>query len=68
MCFICHVATDQLDDHHVGYGGNSDWIFGHDSICSAVLSAAQSAALAPQKESPSSLIPGHNNCLANVFL
>jgi hypothetical protein len=51
----------------VGCGRNGDRIFRHDSIRDAIFSAAQSAALAPQKEFPS-LIPGCHNQLADVFL
>ena len=66
-CSICHVSADRYGDHHVGCGSNGDRIFRHDSIRDAVFSAAQSAALAPRKEFPS-LIPGHQNRPADVFL
>ena len=66
-CSICHVSADRYGDHHVGCGGNGDRIFHHDSICDAVFSTAQSAALEPQKEF-ASLISGRQNHPADVFL
>ena len=51
----------------VGCGGNGDRIYRHDSLRDALLSAAQSAALAPRKEAPS-LIPGSSSRPADVYL
>ena len=51
LCPICQSVADALGDHHVGCGGNGDRILRHDSIRDALFSAAQSAALAPRKES-----------------
>uniref|UniRef100_A0A1X7TNF8 Uncharacterized protein n=1 Tax=Amphimedon queenslandica TaxID=400682 RepID=A0A1X7TNF8_AMPQE len=51
----------------MGCRGNWDLIRHHDSLCDVLFSAAQSAALAPQKEMPS-LIPGSCARPADVFL
>ena len=53
QCSICHAVADAFGDHQVGCGGNGDRIYRHDSLCDALFSAAQSAALAPRKEVPS---------------
>ena len=66
-CPICLGAADAFGDHQVGCGGNGDRIHRHDSIRDALLSAAQSAALAPRKEVPS-LIPGSSSRPADVYL
>ena len=51
----------------MGCGGNEDRIYQHDSLCDALFSAAQSAALAPRKEVPS-LIPNTRSRPADIFL
>ena len=66
-CPVFQVTTDTYGDHQVGCGGNGDRIHRHDSIRDAVLSAAQSAALAPRKEAPS-VIPGSSSRPADVYL
>ena len=67
ICSICQGAADPYGDHHVGCGGNRDWIFRHDSIRDAIFSVAQSAALAPRKEAPS-LIPSSRSRPADIYL
>ena len=66
-CPICQAVFDPLGDHQVGCGGNGDRILWHDSIWDAIFSAAQSAALTPQREVPS-LIPGSSSRPADVYL
>ena len=66
-CPICSSAGDPHGDHQVGCGGNGDQIHRHDSIRDAVFSAAQSAALAPQKEVPA-LITGTCSRPADIYL
>uniref|UniRef100_A0A1X7TYE0 Uncharacterized protein n=1 Tax=Amphimedon queenslandica TaxID=400682 RepID=A0A1X7TYE0_AMPQE len=66
-CAVCSSPLDPLCDHQVGCRGNRDLIRHHDSLCDVLFSAAQSAALAPQREMPS-LIPGSCAWPANVFL
>ena len=67
ICSICQGAADPYGDHHVGCGGNGDWIFQHDSIRNALFSVAQSAALVPRKEAPS-LIPSSSSRPADIYL
>ena len=67
QCPVCHMVADPLGDHQVSCGGNGDHIFRHNALCDAVFSAAQSVALAPQKEMPS-LIPNSQCRPADVFL
>ena len=66
-CPICQAVADPLGDHQVGCGGNGDRIFRHDSLRDALISTAQSAALAPRKEVPS-LIPGSKSRPADLYL
>ena len=68
-CSACgkSAAADPLGDHQVGCGGNGDRIHRHDSIRDTLFSAAQSAALAPQKEVPT-LIPGTRSRSADIFI
>ena len=54
---MCHSAADPYINHQIGCGGNPDRIHRHNSVRDVVLSAAQTAALAPWWEVPS-LIPG----------
>ena len=51
MCGLFNIA-DPFGDHHVGCGGNGNRIHRHDSIRDVLFTAAQSAALAPRKEVP----------------
>ena len=67
LCPICQGVADAFGDHQVGCGGNGDRIHRHNSIRDALFSAAQSAALAPQKE-VLSLIPGSSSRPADVYL
>ena len=67
LCPICHEVADAFGDHQVGCWGNGDRIHRHDSIRDALFSAAQSAALVPQKEVPF-LIPGSSSRPAEVYL
>ena len=55
-CPECRGIADSLGDHQVGCGGNGDRISCHNAIRDVVFSAAQSAALAPSKETPG-LVP-----------
>ena len=66
-CSICNSEADTFGDHQVGCGGNGDRIHRHDSLRDAIFSAAQSAALAPQKEVPS-LIPYIQRRPADIYL
>ena len=66
-CPICQGENDAFGDHQVGCGGNGDGIHRHNSIRDVLFSAAQSAALAPQKEAPA-LIPGSSCRPADVYL
>uniref|UniRef100_A0A1X7T574 Uncharacterized protein n=1 Tax=Amphimedon queenslandica TaxID=400682 RepID=A0A1X7T574_AMPQE len=66
-CAVCSSPLDPFGDHEAGCRGNWDLICCHDSLHDVLFSAAQSAALAPQKEMPS-LIPGSCAQPANVFL
>ena len=56
-----------MGDHHATCRGNGDMIRRHDSLRDVLFSAAQSAALAPKKETPS-LIPGFSSRPADIFL
>ena len=66
-CSICHSAADPFGDHHVGCGSNGDRNVCHDSIRDAIFSAAQSAALVPQKKVPS-LIPSCQSRPGDIYL
>ena len=55
-CPECRSIADSLGDHQVGCGGNGDRISCHNAIRDVVFSAAQSATLAPSKETPG-LVP-----------
>lgn len=50
---VCHTIADPHGDNHVGCRGNGDRILRHNALHDAIFSAAQSAALAPQREVPS---------------
>ena len=66
-CLVCLSPADSFGDHHVGCGGNGDRIHRHNSIRDAIFTAAQSAALAPRRESPH-LIPNRQSRPADIFL
>ena len=66
-CPVSHVVANPFGDHQVGCGGNADRIARHNTLRDAIVSAAQSAALAPRRE-VSSLIPSSQNCPAVVYL
>ena len=66
-CPECHGTADIFGDHQVGCGGNGDRISRHNSIRDVVFTAAQSAALAPSKETLG-LAPGSLSRPADVFL
>ena len=66
-CPECHSSADPFGDHQVGCGGNGDRISRHNAIRDVVFSAAQSAALAPSKETPS-LVPNSLSRPADIFL
>ena len=51
-CPECRDTADIFGDHQVGCSGNGDRISRHNAIRDVVFSAAQSAALAPSKETP----------------
>ena len=55
-CPECRSITDSFGDHQIRCGGNGDRIFQHNAIRDVVFSAAQSAALAPSKETVWSLV------------
>ena len=67
LCPVCDTISDSMGDHHVTCRGNGDMIRRHDSLRDVLFSAAQSAALAPKKETPS-LIPGSSSRPADIFL
>ena len=54
-CPECHSPPDIFGDHQVGCGGNRDRVARHNAIRDVVFLAAQSAALAPSKETPNLL-------------
>lgn len=64
--YDCATITDNFSDHSIGWGGNGDRIHRHDALCDVILSAAQSAALAPRREVPS-LIPGSRSFQADIY-
>ena len=59
--------ADSFGDHQVGCGGNGDCISCHNAIWDVVFSAAQSAALAPSKETPG-LVPCSQSRPADIIL
>ena len=66
-CPECHNTADPFGEHQVGCGGNGDGVTCHNAIRDIVFSTAQSAALAPSKETPN-LIPDSLSRRADVFL
>ena len=66
-CPECRGSADPFGDHQVGCGGNGDRISRHNAIRDVVFSAAQSAALAPSKETPN-LVPDSSVRPADVLL
>ena len=66
-CRVCLSQADSFGDHQVGCGGNGDRIHRYDSLRDALFSAAQSAALAPQKEFLL-LIPNSRSRPADIYL
>ena len=67
QCSVCHTIADPYGDHHAGCEGNGDRILRHNALHDALFSAAQSSALAPQREVPS-LIPNSHSRPADVYL
>ena len=61
------TALPTFGDHQVGCGGNGDRISCHNAIRDVIFSAAQSAALAPSKESLS-IVPSSLSRPADVLL
>ena len=55
-CPECRSTADPFGDHQVGCGGNGDRISRHNAVRDVLFSAAQSAALAPSKETPGLII------------
>ena len=66
-CPECRGTADTMGDHQVGCGGNGDRIFRHNAIRDVLFTAAQSAALAPSKETPG-LVPSSLSRPADVLL
>ena len=66
-CPECHSPADIFGDHQVGCGGNGDRVARHNAIRDVVFLAAQSAALAPSKETPN-LLAGSAERPADVLL
>ena len=66
-CPECHGTADPFRDHQVGCGGNGDRISRHNSIRDVVFCAAQSAALAPSKETPN-LVPNSQSRPADILI
>ena len=60
-CPECRLTADAYGDHQVGCGGNGDCIARHNAVRDVIHAAAQSAALAPSKETPG-LVPGSQAC------
>ena len=71
-CPECRGTADIMGDHQVGCGGNGDRISRHNAIRDVLFTAAQSAALAPSKETqfslkasrhpPPQLVPRSSSC------
>ena len=59
--------ADIMGDHQVGCGGNGDRISRHNSIRDMLFATAQSAALAPSKETPG-LVPNSLLRPADILL
>ena len=66
-CPECRGVADVMGDHQVGCGGNGDRISRHNAIRDVLFSAAQSAALAPSKETPG-LVPNSLARPADILL
>ena len=66
-CPECHSPADIFGDHQVGCSGNGDRVAWHNAIRDVVFLAAQSAALAPSKETPN-LLAGSAERPADVLL
>ncbi len=66
-CPECHLTADAYGDHQVGCGGNRDRIARHNAVRDAIHAAAQSAALAPSKETPG-LLPGSQARPGDIFI
>ena len=66
-CSECRGTADIFGDHQVGCGGNGDRISRHNAIRDVVFSAAQSAALAPSKETLG-LVPSSLSRPADILL
>ena len=63
-CPECRGTADIMGDHQVGCGGNGDCISRHRDV---LFTAAQSAALAPSKETPG-LVPSSLSRPADILL
>ena len=66
-CLECHLTADPYGDHQVGCGGNGDRIARHNAVRDVFHAAAQSAALAPSKETPG-LVPGSQSRPGDFFI
>ena len=66
-CPECRGTADIMGDHQVGCGRNGDRIFRHNAIRDVLFTAAQSAALAPSKETPG-LVPSSLSRPADILL
>ena len=66
-CPECRGTADIMGDHQVGCGVNGDRISRHNAIRDVLFIAAQSAALAPSKETPS-LVPNSLSRPADILL
>ena len=66
-CPECRLTADIYGDHQVGCGGNGDRITRHNAVRDVIHAAAQSAALAPSKETPG-LVPGSQARPGDIFI
>ena len=66
-CPECRGRADSFGDHQVGCGGNGDRVSRHNAIRDVIFTAAQSAALAPTKETPG-LVPSSLSRPADILL
>ena len=66
-CPECRGTADIFGDHQVGCGGNGDRISRHNAVRDVVFAAAQSAALAPSKETPG-VVPNSMSRPADILL
>ena len=66
-CPECRGTGDIMGDHQVGCGRNGDRFSRHNAIRDLLFTAAQSAALAPSKETPG-LVPSSLSRPADILL